>query len=390
MKRFVYTPRVDAYIQADTGLYDVSPYIVRGNVTRRVNAVSTVNLTLRNPNFIWTNHERTGEGGAAVLAPVFHPMDKITVTLTRIKDRPVQVFTGFLDTAPYISAYPGTVDLTASCTLKRLQYTYFDPGLPFFHQFLKVHGWESNRQYGITNLPSVEDAENADNLNDSSFGQLLFDVLTEIGGWDPETIFIEKLPEGIVDLVAKMFNENKEASEEAFDELKTLLKDIVGTAELSGMAATGTSGGGPPPGGGWKGIIATVYGNEGKFKDPWTDPWTANGQGSCGRITDWSYGEIGNTALGGLPCGYRYLLYAKQTGRQVVVEKKDRNNSDPGDGRKMDIWIHTARYLWPNASAQKYNSDAGGFGDPNARIGVGTVYIKRIPQNTPLGPYSGG
>jgi hypothetical protein len=33
------------------------------------------------------------------------------------------------------------VTLTASCTLKRLLYTFFDPALPYMVKFLQDYGW---------------------------------------------------------------------------------------------------------------------------------------------------------------------------------------------------------------------------------------------------------
>src|SRR4051812_27378754 len=128
MQRLVYSPKVFAFVRNDQypfGL-DISDYVVRGEVHRRINAVSSATLELRNPNQLWTLPG----------APMFHPMDPITIFLSRLRGRPIQVFTGYLDTTPYIQLYPGTVTLEASCTLKRVQYTFWDPALPYSIDFM--------------------------------------------------------------------------------------------------------------------------------------------------------------------------------------------------------------------------------------------------------------
>src|SRR4051812_35088488 len=202
MKRLVYSPRVDAYIKQENGtILDLSPFIVRGELNRRVNAVSAVSLTMRNPS-----HRFTGTGDQP---PLIRPMDPIVVTMTRLRDRPIQLFTGYVDSSPYLTLYPGEVSLEASCTLKRLQYTFFDPGLTFFNEFLVAHGWQSDEKFGINSLPKANNAfDGRGDLKDPGLGLLLFDVLTDIGQWPADEIWIEELPTGIIDLMFKLFDED--------------------------------------------------------------------------------------------------------------------------------------------------------------------------------------
>lgn len=96
--------------------------------------VSSAELTLRNPKMLFTTPDANG-------MTAFSPMDPITIFLKRVHGRPVRAFTGFLDRVPYITLYPGTVSLRASCTLKRLLYTFFDPALPYTQSFLSKYGW---------------------------------------------------------------------------------------------------------------------------------------------------------------------------------------------------------------------------------------------------------
>ena len=386
MKRLIYRPKVWAYVKTDKQAIDLSPYIVSGNVNRVVGDISTASLVLRNPDFKFTTPGN----------PAFHPMDPITIFMARNINYPVRVFTGFLDTTPYVQLFPGTINLEASCTLKRLKYTYWDPALMFSRTYLSEFGWTTGNDGQVVNLAAQSEAKkNKSDVKDSGFQNLLFGILKGVGGWKEEDLFIEELPPNIVDTVTKIFTSFKQEQEETKDAfLKSFMKEAIGET-ASGASASGSSGpdsNAPPPGTGWRKIVATVFGNGGlpakygnapsTFHDPDSDSNTANGMGYRGPITPWSYGEIGNSTLGGKNPGYKYLLYAN--GKQVVVEKRDRNDVDPGDGRVMDIWIYTASYLYPNAKTYTdfYNL-------PNSVAHGMEVYIKDIPQNTPLGPYSG-
>lgn len=245
MKRVVYSPKVQAFVKTDSGIYDLSSYLVRGSVQRKLDQVSTASLEFRNPDRIFTE----GDQGA-----VIHPMDPIIIFMTRIEDRPVQVFTGYVDSSPYKTLKPGVVALTASCTLKRLLYTYYDPGLDYFHKFLHMRGWITTPGLGISSGSSPNDNNDGDRpnqgdsikkaggeLNDSSFGQLLYDTLRYVGNWPDDTIWIENLPEGIVDLVESIFYQIENASTEQRKALRKVLKQILEHNEIS---AGGVGGGG--------------------------------------------------------------------------------------------------------------------------------------------------
>jgi len=146
-----------------------------------------------------------------------------------------------------------------------------------------------------------------------------------------------------------------------------------------GMAQGGFARNSPYAGGGRVGsqpITATVFGSEGDFYDTEdaNDPYTAAGIGYRGdnlRQKKWAFGEIADRALGHKPRGYKYLV--SRGDKAAVLGKYDINGFDPGDGRKMDIWIHAAKFL-----------------NHFEKVGKGIVKIAEIAQNTPLGPYGGG
>lgn len=255
MKRLVYAPKINAYIKADSGIYDISEYIVDFNIDRKINQVSTAELTIRNPYKKWTNHTyRDSITGENKVGPIFHPMDPITIFLQRLQNRPVQVFTGFCDQTPYLQLFPGTVPIKASCTLKKLQYTYFDAGLPFMREFLEQNGWFPNEDGSIVK-PEAEQINNgkhtAEETNkgvrfgDSGIGGLLFNVLNEIGGWPEDTIYIQEMPASVINLVSNLFELFKKEDEQASKELTELLKKIVGTAELSAGSSEESKGKSP-------------------------------------------------------------------------------------------------------------------------------------------------
>lgn len=234
MRRLVYSPKVHAFVKTDDHQegVDISEYIVRGNVKRRTGAASTAEIELRNPNKIFTTPG----------APLFRPMDPITIYLTRLKNRPIQVFTGYLDSTPYLQLFPGTVKLVATCTLKRLMYTYWDPSLPYVFEFLRQFGWNVDINNGsmFHNStfagPTLEETKGE--LADGSMGSLLYATLWHIGGWDPKSIYIESLPDGIAKKMAGMFNHLAENSAAMAKNVESLAHNVVG------VGAAG-SGGGP-------------------------------------------------------------------------------------------------------------------------------------------------
>jgi len=255
MQRLVYNPRIDVFIKADDGVYDISPYVTGFTVNRKVNQVSTASIQFRNPKLMFTEHQTKDKAtGEKHIGPIFHPMDPIIITMTRLRDHPIQVFTGYCDTTPYLSLYPGIVSVEASCTLKRLQYTYWDPGLTFVWNWLMSHGWQVDAKRGGTANPiqdkkdsgaSSDDGEPDPeaNITDSSIGRLLFDFMTEIGGWEEKDIYIEKLPPDIVPLISQMFDIFKNESKQSHQDFISLIHDIIGTASLGGGGSTSPNGG---------------------------------------------------------------------------------------------------------------------------------------------------
>lgn len=246
MKRLVYSPSIKAWVKTDSGIVDLSPYIVNCNIQRKIDDVSSAELEFRNPKvkdengklrFLFTEHAVGDQ-----ILPVFHPMDPITIILERISGKPIQVFTGYCDTVPDVQLFPGTAKIKASCTLKRLLYTYWDPALPFVVDFMKAYGWNLDRSTGKTGQPLGKENKNVsktNNLNDSSIGNLLYAVLHEIGGWNDSNIYIQPLPANIGSTVSKLMDEFTEDNKRANQEVADLMSRIVGTGTYGNASAGG-------------------------------------------------------------------------------------------------------------------------------------------------------
>jgi hypothetical protein len=250
-------------VQTEDGIIDISDYIVSGSVNRVLNEVSTAQLVIRNP---FKKFTKPGN-------PTFHPMDAIQIWGSRYKQHPVQLFTGYLDTTPYLQLFPGTCTLSASCTLKRLLYTYWDPGLPYIWSWLGKWGWRADpttgtilspKQFADSGTQTGESHRQVENalLTDGSIGNLLFNFLVDVGNWkgdkDPRDsqVLIEKLPDGIVATISAMMQKFQKDDAEMEQEVQKFFSDLVGQYTGGGsLGGGGSTGGGltggtaaPPPG----------------------------------------------------------------------------------------------------------------------------------------------
>jgi cell wall-associated NlpC family hydrolase len=170
MPSFIYSPTVEAHIATASGkIFDVSADITTGVVRRVVNGVSFAQLTLANAG-------RKYDG-------VFDTMDRVVIYLTRVKR--LLAFSGYLDSVPAFSAFPGSVQLTASCTLKRLQNWYWDPTTQAAYQLLYLG-----------------DVANRADLTDGGLAKRIIRLLTQVAGWPQAQIHIGAIPDDWFAVVA--------------------------------------------------------------------------------------------------------------------------------------------------------------------------------------------
>ena len=241
--RLVYSPKIYAFTKnAQEETLNISPWVVSGDTVRNLDGASTASLVLRNPDKIFT----TPKNGIA-----FHPQDPITIYLERLAGYPVRVFTGYLDETPYLQLQPSVIQLQATCTIKRLQFTYFDPSLPYMISFFEKYGWFNTGQGSIISSSSVGAnnlAQNKMKLENSSIARLLWGVLYDIGEWNDTDIWIEPVPtgaNGIVNRVLTLMKQFDQQNTQAADELQQIFNTMLGKSGIgSGAGSVGLFPGG--------------------------------------------------------------------------------------------------------------------------------------------------
>ena len=162
MTTLIYTPGASVIIESHReGIIDVSDDVSHGSLQLRQNASHTLSLTVENP--------------MAKYDGVFAPNDRIGVQLKRF--RWLQVFTGYLDSVPYFSAYPRAIKLSASCTRKVLVNWPWDRG--------------SEKAYQI-----IHDPQRERDAQDGGLSGVVVKILTDVAMWPKERIHIGKIPSG--------------------------------------------------------------------------------------------------------------------------------------------------------------------------------------------------
>lgn len=185
MPTMIYSPGIKVYVETENnGTIDLSDDLTEGNMVRRSDGVSTFNFSIQN-----TRRKYDG---------IFTPNDRIVVLMKRLTW--VQVFTGYLNSVPLVTAWPKVVSVSASCSLKRLQYWYWDP-------------------YAAATLELTRQAllatKNFDNSNtDGGLTNLILVVLDQVVGWPKSKVHIGRIP-------ADWFEIAKKIADEIADEVKS-------------------------------------------------------------------------------------------------------------------------------------------------------------------------
>lgn len=244
MRRLTYSPKAYIFIRSSNlggRIYDVSADVVNGSVTQNCGDVSTAQFVLRNRYKKWLKDPSSGMS-------IFLPMDLVTIWLQKLPGQPIQEFTGYLDSVPYYQGYPGNAPFTATCTLKKLAYTWFDPGLQFFQQWMVSNGWIFDPTSGQAINPKLNYATQSTtngiqgtSLNDGGFGQLLGRFMIDIGQWDPEDVLISDLPPNIPKSAAALYKTVAADAEQSVDDLSTYLSNVMGVSVPSGSAGSTTT-----------------------------------------------------------------------------------------------------------------------------------------------------
>jgi len=164
MPTMIYAPNVKVFIAtARNGILDVSEDLTEGNLVRRSDGVSTFDFSLMNARRKYDQ--------------VFAPNDRIIVMLKRI--RWLRVFTGYLNSVPLRTAWPRDVPLTASCSLKRLQYYYWDPYAKASVDLMRQHLGAGKRGTGS---------------GEGVVSKMILDLLDKVVGWPTTSVHIGTIP----------------------------------------------------------------------------------------------------------------------------------------------------------------------------------------------------
>ena len=224
MKTFIYTPKVRVVIARGNKQIDVTKDIVRCSLHRAESSAASFFMTLSNKNWKYTPREG---------APVFHRMDRIVVYMGRTDL--IQVFSGYLDTVPWKQAYPGTVDFKATCTIKRLMNTRWNPTLEVSQQIMQQETAAGqiggDRQGGL----------------DTGMGSLLRRVLVFVGGWRDENIHVQNFPDIFFRFLAQQLEKQKKENKKAVEAFDRMLLGSDQTPAPGAAAGYNPNAGAPGP-----------------------------------------------------------------------------------------------------------------------------------------------
>lgn len=206
MPALIYSPGVRVYIAtAKHGTLDVSEDLTDGTMVRRSDGVSTLDFSIMNARRKYDQ--------------VFAPNDRIIVMMKRITW--VRVFTGYLNSVPLRTAWPRDVPLSASCSLKRLQYYYWDP-------------------YAVDSIYLMR--QQISGATDTSTGaaqggatsRMIIALLRDVVGWPAANIHLGSIPDDWFVIAARAGKRLKGWSDEAIENFDDYIESIGGAAVING------------------------------------------------------------------------------------------------------------------------------------------------------------
>ncbi|MFJ4902853.1 C40 family peptidase [Streptomyces sp. NPDC088727] len=217
MPNFVLAPGVKVYIATEKhGIIDVSDDLVDGEMVRRSDGVSSFSFSLQNVR-------RKYDG-------VLTPNDRVAVQMKRLKW--VQVYTGYLNKVPLVTAWPRVVHLKSSCSLKRLQYWYWDSHAEASQMMVRQ---------------ALEDAGKESGVSDGGMTNVVLTILKKVVGWPESKAHIAKIPGnwyGVIETLAKQIDAELDGADKI---ARTLLESLgsasVGSGGADASALTGKYGG---------------------------------------------------------------------------------------------------------------------------------------------------
>lgn len=219
MSVFVYSPVIKAFIgrsnfQGESETIDISEDLVAGKMTLREKGIHTFGFRLQNA-------QRKYDGKIM-------PMDRIVVAMSRV-GAPLQVFSGYMNNGPVFSVWPRVLDLSASCTLKKLQFWYWDPTSNASQSL--IMSWQ-NSHLNNTNDPNQQTTQ--PNAADGGLRDMVIQLLVEVVGWPAQKIHIGAIPDRWFDFATEVGDEIVKASD-----VGSLIGSLGGSASSGGSSGVG-------------------------------------------------------------------------------------------------------------------------------------------------------
>lgn len=141
---------------------DVSDDIQAGKVILTENGLHTMTINLLNKNRKYDH--------------AFTPNDRFVIYMKRVTE--LVVMTGYLNSVPYVNAWPRSVEITGYCANKRALYHFWDPG--------------TIASYGL--LTSIGQVSGNSTAVDGGMSRIAQKILTQVAGYNPDKIHIGQLP----------------------------------------------------------------------------------------------------------------------------------------------------------------------------------------------------
>lgn len=358
MSTLVYSPQIRVRIashQPGAGIIDVSEDLVQGTLSIRTNAVHTFHFQLQNAQ---RKYDRA-----------LQPMDRIVVEMKRIAW--VRVFSGYLNNGPIFSAWPRVLDISASCTLKRLQFWYWDPNSDASKTLLdsllgptrQTPAAQLTTQAATAAAGAAGTAAGAPAAGgtgagaaasptltsfDADISAAVVQILVNVVKWPAEKIHIAAFPggwEGFADSLAEVAAQAANSSVSIFGDFTSILgfggsaalaAGAAGAGVVQGVAPAGAIGGGAATGG----VIAGA-------------PLTANGQLAAG-----AYAGVNLTAS---QAGIAAQIYNTAKGRglsdqaaviaiSTAMQESSLSNINFGDRDSLGVFQQRPSQGWGTAA----------------------------------------
>lgn len=308
----LYSPSVTVYVGHKTGFgeyeyYDVSADVTTCSVSRNIGSCSTFSFSLM-------NHQGKYNGK-------FEPMDLCTIYAQK-EGRVTRLITGYITSVPNFTLYPNEFDVSGSCSLYKLQRLWWDKHL--------------NSSWAEFMLDSMSRGPNW-----NGYEQIVYNVLTRVGGFSSDDIVIGELPSEVEEWARNMY----ETQRSDIDQLVTQMDefyDILMTTGITGGGG-GTSAGAANVSGGASAIVEWAKRIADENKVGYADP-------TGGHMNDWARRDNGHrNELDRTPRGYvdcsSFCWYA--------ISRNGWGNVSPFDKKTEDKGIYGP---FTTSSAEEYMS----------------------------------